>query len=320
MDRLWLQEWKRHISLLDYLKSHNWEPCRKTGGGQLGGLCPLHSETRPSFWVHTGKNLFYCHGCGQGGDLIRLVELWHRLSFSGALAHLRAWSGSADLVAETAAFYRAQLPAFPEAAEYLESRGIRGRDTIEALRIGYAPGACLRAHLRQLGFGDAQMRSAGVINESGRDSWFRRIVFPSDENLYGRSLEPGGGHRFLTGSKGGLYRWSELQSLAGIILAEGMFDVAALWQAGFRQSTCGWGTHLNRMQYEQLARGERTIWIVFDGDAAGHKAAHELAQRLHSDGCSALRVILPKGHDPASYFAAGADATDFRGLLAEARP
>ena len=99
-----------------------------------------------------------------------------------------------------------------------------------------------------------------------------------------------------------------------------MFDVAALWQAGFRQSTCGWGTHLNRMQYEQLARGERTIWIVFDGDAAGHKAAHELAQRLHSDGCSALRVILPKGHDPASYFAAGADSTDFHRLLTEARP
>jgi len=93
-----------------------------------------------------------------------------------------------------------------------------------------------------------------------------------------------------------------------------------LWQAGFRQSTCGWGAHLNQMQYEQLVRGERTVWIAFDGDAAGHRAAQELSQRLRSDGCPALCVALPDGHDPASYFAAGADSADFHGLLAEARP
>jgi len=39
------------------------------------GLCPLHLETRPSFYVNARKNLFYCHGCGRGGDLIRFVEL-----------------------------------------------------------------------------------------------------------------------------------------------------------------------------------------------------------------------------------------------------
>ena len=45
------------------------------------GLCPLHPETRPSFYVNARKNLFYCHGCGQGGDLIRFVELSLHLSF-----------------------------------------------------------------------------------------------------------------------------------------------------------------------------------------------------------------------------------------------
>ena len=116
MDRLWLDEWKRRIPLLDYLQSQHWKPCRRTSAGQVGGLCPLHTETRPSFWIHPTKNLFYCHGCGVGGDVIRLVERWHHLSFSDAVAHLRAWLGWPDLVAEAAAFYRAQLPCFPQAA------------------------------------------------------------------------------------------------------------------------------------------------------------------------------------------------------------
>jgi len=320
MDRRWLEELKQRIRLLDYLKQHQWEPGRRSSAGQVGGLCPLHSETEPSFWVHPGKNLFYCHGCGQGGDVIRLVQLWHHLSFGQALAHLRAVLGHGDVLADVAAFYVSQLPRFPQAMEYLEKRGIHDRDIIADLRIGYAPGACLRAHLHQLGYVAEQMLAAGVINASGRDSWYRRIVFPCGENLYGRSLDPSGGHRFLTGAKGGLYRWNELQSRTQVILVEGMFDVAALWQAGFRDATCGWGTHLNRKQYEQLARSECTVWIAFDGDVAGQRAARDLSQRLRADRHCALRVPVPSGHDPASYFAAGADSADFHSLLAEARP
>jgi DNA primase len=320
MDRLWLEEWKRRIPLLDYLQSQNWRPCRRSSGGQVGGLCPLHLETRPSFWIHPGKNLFYCHGCGVGGDIIRLVERWHHLSFPDALAHLRAWLGSPDLLSETAAFYRAQLPHYPQATAYLEARGIHDPDTIAELGIGYAPGACLRAHLRQHGFAAGPMHAAGLIDARGRDSWFRRIVFPCGVNLYGRSLDDRGAHRFLSGSKGGLYRWEHLAASEDVVLVEGMFDVAALWQAGFRRVTCGWGTHLNRLQYEQLARGEPTVWVAFDGDAAGQHAAHRLVERLRGEDRTALRVTLPEGHDPASYFAAGATAVDFQHLLDEARP
>ena len=318
MDRLWLNEWKRRIPLLDYLQSQRWEPCRKSSGGQVGGLCPLHQETQPSFWVHPVKNLFYCHGCGEGGDVIRLVERWHHVSFADALAYLRAWLGVCDLVAEAAAFYRAQLPRFPQATAYLKARGIHDLDMIAELGIGYAPGVCLRAHLQQLGFGAAQMREAGLIDAHGRDSWFRRIIFPCGKNLYGRSLDGHGAHRFLSGSKGGLYRWEHLVSAPEVILVEGMFDVAALWQAGFRAVTCGWGTHLNGMQYEQLARGRRRVWIAFDADTAGQRAADGLAQRLRGDGATAVRVALPEGHDPASYFAAGATAADFQQLVDEA--
>ena len=63
-----LERLKQRIPLLDYLQRHNWKPCRAGTGQELLGLCPLHQDTRPSFYVNAAKNLFYCHGCGRGGD------------------------------------------------------------------------------------------------------------------------------------------------------------------------------------------------------------------------------------------------------------
>jgi DNA primase len=68
---------KRQIPLLDYLQGQGWKPARRSAGGRLMGLCPLHTDHRPSFLVDPGKNLFYCYGCGRGGDVIRLAELYH---------------------------------------------------------------------------------------------------------------------------------------------------------------------------------------------------------------------------------------------------
>ena len=60
---------KRRLPLLDYLEQHNWKG-RPAGRGEYVGLCPLHEESRPSFYVNTRKDVFYCHGCGRGGDLM----------------------------------------------------------------------------------------------------------------------------------------------------------------------------------------------------------------------------------------------------------
>jgi DNA primase len=76
---------KRRQPLLDYLRQHNWTG-RPAGHNEFVGLCPLYHETRPLFYVNTHKNVFYCHGCGQGGDLIRFIELWRGLSFRQSLA------------------------------------------------------------------------------------------------------------------------------------------------------------------------------------------------------------------------------------------
>ena len=57
----------------------------RRSGRQYVGLCPLHSETRPSFYVHPERKVFYCFGCGAGGDLFRLVMLAEGYSFSEAV-------------------------------------------------------------------------------------------------------------------------------------------------------------------------------------------------------------------------------------------
>jgi DNA primase len=322
MDRRSLDTLKNRIGVLEYLSNYDWQPCQRTAGGQMAGLCPLplHSEARPSFWIHVHKNLFYCHGCGRGGDLIRLVELYHGMSFMQALAHLRQITGGAGLLEDAVAYYRAQLLCWPEARAYLAQRGIYDAATIEAMQIGYAPGACLRAYLRGLGYEPEQMRQHGLINSQGRDALYRRIVFPYGNNLYGRSMDAAAPHRFLRAGKGGLYRWELLQKADEIVLVEGLFDVAALWQAGFANATCGGGAQLSRVQLQQLITGSRTVWIAWDGDVAGRQAATSLSAKLRHAGQPARRVLLPHAHDPASYFAAGATAEQFRTLLQEALP
>ena len=63
-----LEKFKQRLSLLDYLQQQNWVARPVGHGHEFVGLCPLHQETRPSFYVNARKNLFYCHGCGQGRD------------------------------------------------------------------------------------------------------------------------------------------------------------------------------------------------------------------------------------------------------------
>jgi DNA primase len=317
-----VQRLKQRLALLDYLRQQNWTGQPVGHGPEFVGLCPLHPETRPSFYVNARKNLFYCHGCGQGGDLIRLVELSRHLSFRQTLAYLQpppAPVHPAALLEETAAFYQRQLPHCPEARRYLEQRGVHDPALIEELRIGYALGGNLRPHLLAQGYSLEWLQRVGVVNAQGRDAFYRRIVFPCSYqgrlvNLYGRSLGPAFPHRFLPGSKGGLFAWEAVRPFSSVILVEGLFDLAVLWQAGFRNTTCALGTHLTPTQFGQLSDPPpRRVYLLFDQDEnqAGQHASRLLALALQQAGLAVSIVELPSGQDPHSYFLGGASAADF---------
>ena len=318
MNRQTLDDLKQQIPLMGYLQAHDWRPARSLSRGRWMGLCPLHEDHKPSFLVDPHRNLFYCYGCGRGGDVIRLAELYHQVTFSQALVVLRQWRGAEPLLKDAAQFYQVQLNRHGEAVAYLHQRGVRSPELIEHMRIGYAPGGCLRGWLIQLGHSLPALCQAGLVTGGGYDAYVHRIVFPLEGNLYGRSLSPSAPpHRFLPGSKGGLYAWAQVQSYPEVILVEGLFDYAVLWGAGFRNITCSLGTHLNTRQLHQLGDAPRTVYLAFDSDrnGSGQQAAQDLSRTLRQRGIHARLVRLPEGHDPNSFFTQGGDERQFHALL-----
>lgn len=306
------------LSLLEFLIAQGWKPVRDGGREEVAGLCPLHEETRPSFYVNRRKSVFYCHGCGRGGGLTRFLRLY---------GDLRQPDPAPETIREHAAgFYQQQLSRFPEASAYLTLRGIRDRAVIERMRIGYAPGACLRGHLRGLGIPPHAIAASGLVDSRGRDRFFRCLTFPLGDsgNLYGRAIgDTPFRHRFLPGSKGGLYGWARAAAFPRLIVVEGLFDVMALYQAGFPNTVAVLGTHPNAAQMSRLCdTDERLVYICFDNDSsgAGQRAALALSLRLARSGVRAVRVALPGGLDPAAFFASGATARDFERCLERARP
>ena len=323
MNRKALDELKQQIPLLDYLRTYDWQAARPLTHGRWMGLCPLHNDRRDSFLVDPQKSLFYCYGCGRGGDVIRFAELYHQVSFPQALALLREWCGLALLLSDVIEFYRLQFNRCNEPIAYLDQRGLRSLEIVEHMRIGYASNSGLRSWLTQLGYPLALLRRAGLITRNGYDSYSRLIIFPLEGNLYGRSVRCSAPpYRLLPGSKGGLYLWEQVRRLPEVILVEGLFDYAALWQVGFRNITCSLGSNLNARQLQQLSDGSRTVYLAFDADAngSGQRASQNLAQRLKAQGISTRQVLLPPECDPNSFFIKGGDARQFQSLLEAARP
>jgi DNA primase len=152
---------------------------------------------------------------------------------------------------------------------------------IEEMGIGYAPGGNLRRHLAALGYSFDLLLDSGLISSQGRDAFCHRVIFPCRQrgqivNLYGRSIGAAFPHRLLPRSKGGLFAWEIVSSFSTVILVEGLFDLALLWQTGFRNTICAIGTQVTPAQLSQLAeQSRRSVYIAFDQDdnQAGQKGS-----------------------------------------------
>ncbi len=107
-----------------------------------------------------------------------------------------------------------------------------------------------------------------------------------------------------------------------MIVVEGLFDLASLWQAGLTNSVALLGSHFNERQRAQLCDGERTVYLCLDADenGSGERAARWWSQRLRPSGLRLLLVELPEGYDPNRFFAEGGSGAQFsRYLEAAAR-
>jgi len=242
-----------------------------------------------------------------------------------------------------AAFFEACFAAPPgEAARaYVAKRGI-GAETLKRFRVGYAPSGwkALQDHLAGKGVAAADAERLGLVgvNERGRYDFFRdRVmlpVFDRQKRVIGfgsRLLDPEAKDRkYVNSPDSPLFHKKEclyglhvaleaIRKSGTAIVVEGNFDVMALHEAGIEEAVAPMGTALTMEQVGMLARVARRAVVIFDGDAAGKRAA-EKAVPLFVDGDLDGRVArLPGGQDPDD-FVRQQGAAAFRQLIEAGRP
>ena len=174
---------------------------RRTSGSRFMGRCPFHEERTPSFSVNPVEKLYYCFGCGKGGDVIGFVRETENLDFVGAVEWLaerfrvqieyeeasarveetrRRRERLFALLEQTASYFERLLWEVDTGApvrEYLASRGL-GEEVAREFRLGLAPGRGLAEKAREKGFSADELRAAGLTTTRGGDYFPARLMFP----------------------------------------------------------------------------------------------------------------------------------------------
>jgi len=331
----------------------------RKSGRQFQGLCPFHDEKTPSFQVSPEKQVFYCFGCQASGNVISFLMKHNGLEFPEAVGVLARELGvpipergegggrsSAIYRANDAAheFFRASLrgPDGAPARAHLARRGIPG-DLIERFQIGYAPARWdgLLSQLR----GDKALREAalgaGLLKrrETGDgfyDAFRDRVIFPIAEpggrllGFGGRALSEDGGPKYINSAESAVYHKSRvlfglplavdaIRKASRAIVVEGYFDVLGLHRAGFAETVAPCGTALSEEHAKRLHRYTPEVVLLFDGDAAGQRAAERCLPLLLAEGLRVRAAFLPAGEDPDS-LVQRSGAAALRGIVDAAEP
>src|SRR5918995_6012650 len=213
---------------------------RRASGSRYTGRCPFHEERTPSFSVNPVEKLYYCFGCGKGGDLISFVRETENLDFVGAVEWLaerfrvpleyEETSPRVDaerkrrerllaLLDQTTSYFERLLwegDTGKSVRDYLASRGL-GEEIAREFRLGLAPGSGLAAKVAERGFTLDELRGAGLSTVRGGDYFPQRLMFPlcdargkvlgfqarklsEDDPLRGKYVNSPGGDLFHKGS------------------------------------------------------------------------------------------------------------------------
>ncbi len=319
----------------------------KRNGTSHVGLCPFHKEKTPSFHVDEDKQLFYCFGCGAGGNVFDFVMRSENLDFVDALQFLAQRAGvtleeeqgtsraQSDEQAERRKrilemnriaarhFYdNLSTPAGEAAKAYMKKRGLT-RQTAIKYGIGFAPDewSDLLDFMKEKGYTAEEMIVAGLAkkNDKGRvyDVFRNRLMFPIIDirgNLIGfsgRALDADNPAKYLNSPETPVFFKSrnlfsmnfakQTAAKQGVILVEGQMDVISLYQSGFTNAVAGLGTALTEEQARLLKRYASQVYVCYDSDEAGQKAAQK-AIKILSETDNLIKVIsLTGAKDPDEY-------------------
>lgn len=206
---------------------------------------------------------------------------------------------------------------------YLYERGMAGT-SIHQFEIGYSLDAWrgFYEYAQQQGYTDELLVKAGLLihNEDKRYDRFRgRIIFPI-HNLSGKVIAFAGRvigsgsdqPKYINSPETPIYHKSDalygiyqakqrIKQLDKCLLVEGYTDVIALHQAGVDYAVASSGTALTEAQVQLISRFTKHVSILFDGDAAGIKAALRGVDKILEHGLYVKVILLPPGEDPDSY-------------------
>ncbi len=311
----------------------------KKAGRYYRGLCPFHQEKTPSFYVDPDKKLYHCFGCGAGGDVIKLVMEMEGVGFMEALRTLARQYGipfewrrtgetsSSDVLfritEDAMKLYQGELWKGGRGLSYLKKRGI-SQETARELLLGYAP-AGWDFLVQKLGnkYPLTDLERAGLIirKEGGGyyDRFRDRVIFPILTE-YGRvvgfgarAVSPQEQAKYINSPETPIYRkgrilyglnWSKphIRRKEGqVVLVEGYMDFLSLYSRGIKNVVASLGTSLTEGQASLLSRFATEVFLNYDADEAGMRAAARAVPILFSAGLKVRVVKLKDAKDPDEF-------------------
>ena len=324
-------------------------------GSSYFGLCPFHNEKSPSFSVSRQKQMYYCFGCGAGGNVFTFIMEYENYTFVEALKMLAERAGielpeeeyskeakeKADLKTAilevnklAAKYYYAQLKTEQGklAHNYLTGREL-SEETITAFGLGYSTKYRddLYRYLKTKGYRDEVIAKAGLISIDEKqgvyDKFWNRVMFPiMDANNrvigFGGRVMGDAKPKYLNSPETIVFDKS--RNLYGLnrartsrkpyfLICEGYMDVIALHQAGFTNAVASLGTALTSGHASLIKRYVNEVYLTYDSDEAGTKAALRGIPILKESGITAKVLRMDPYKDPDEFIKnLGAEAFEER--------
>ncbi|MCD4758127.1 MAG: DNA primase [Arcobacteraceae bacterium] len=322
-----IENLKSHLDVVDIISQFIE---LKKSGANFKACCPFHGEDTPSFVVSPQKQIYHCFGCGVGGDSIKFVMEYEKLSYPEAIEKLASMSNVSlqydndakkvdlSIITKVNNHYQKLLVYHPNAMDYLKQRGVSS-SSIEKFEIGYASSSQDTINYLKTNFLNlADAKEFGIIDTGQNGLYARfieRITFPIytiNGNIVGFGGRTITGHnaKYVNSPQTKFFNKSRLlygyniakefiYKQKTIIVTEGYLDVVMLHQAGFTNTVATLGTALTQEHLPLLKRGEPKVIVAYDGDKAGLNAAYKASLLLSHSNFNGGVVIFKEGQDPA---------------------
>ena len=327
-------------------------------GSNYFGLCPFHNEKSPSFSVSPGKQMYYCFGCGAGGNVITFLMEYENYTFAEALKVLADRAGvtlpqednskeakareelrttllKINKLAANFFYWQLHQPQGEVGYRYFRNRELTD-ETIRRFGLGFAgKSGGLYQYLKGKGYDDGVLKETGLftIEERGaRDKFWNRVMCPiMDVNNrvigFGGRVMGDGTPKYLNSPETKIFDKS--RNLYGLnyartsredylLVCEGYMDVIALQQAGFTNSVASLGTALTSQHANLLKRYTNRVVLTYDSDGAGIRAALRAIPLLKEAGIS-TKVLNMKPYKDPDEFIKNLGAEEFRKRIEGAR-